>query len=370
MGPGELLGAHHRIDLAGVPATLLIGEAMSARRARTYAALLECGVLPVLDAAAGETTGSLLRRAFAALAQRYDALPFGMTVMPFSVLRGELVEEYEPPKDLGAANPVCVVLQVADGCTHVDATAFERALAAHDRRVAAALLEHLRRTTRYTFDAFTPGAAFAYADWALFEGDPKEWWETQRHEAAADLGITAKKISGQQIRRYIRTNGIRTPGLIDRVIGRHHRLAATRVDLLPLEECERRLEAVPSEPRAAGLSVIAGLRAIAPAARALAAAITPSERGILGGFGASGTMPGLIVETSGSDALVTELLNDHWEYASQDRGFAPNYVLALDGSPASCERLARTLAHLTTVTQAVTTVAAVLDPDTEGEPDQ
>jgi hypothetical protein len=341
---------------------------MPPRRARTYAALLEHGVLPVLDAAEGESTGGVLRRAFAALAQRYNALPFGMTVIPFSGLCAETGFEYNGPKALTTANPVCVVLQVADAWAHIEATGFERALCALDRRVAAALLEHLRRSTRYSFDAFTPGAAFEYADWALFEGDRTWWWESQCEDAAADLGITRTKLSGCQLRRYLRTNGIRTPGLIDRIIGRHHRLAAMRAELLSLEECERRLDVAPCEVRDAALTVIAGLRTIAPAARELARAITARESAILGGFGASGTTPGLIVETSGSDALVTELLNDHWEYASQDRGFAPNYVLALDGSPASCDRLVRTLEHLEAVTAALTRIASALQLDEEGEP--
>jgi hypothetical protein len=352
-----------------------VGEAMAAHRAETYAALFDHGILPAVDAPEGETTGGLLRRAFEALAARHAAFPFSLGVEPFSKLRCDFDDYGDYDEDdeniphhaslahLRAIDPVCLVVQVADGWATVRATDFDRTLSKYDRELSAALLEHVRRLTKGTFDAFTPGSAFDYAEWGMFHHDRREWWQEQRAEAARELGIKPRKLTGKQLRAYVRQSGVRTPGLIDRILGRHHRSVSWGSKLLSLTACERRIARVPQEIRDRAQTVVTGLRALEPAARALAAAQRPEEDAILHAFGTSGTMPGLIVENSGEENLVVELLNDHWEYACQDRGFGPNYVLVLDETEGSCHRLACTLEHLTTATNAVTTIIHALDPD-------
>src|ERR1700694_4261457 len=63
LGSGSaFLDAHHRLDLSGIPATLLVGTPLGEARERTYAALFEHGILPAVDVHEGDTVTAVIER--------------------------------------------------------------------------------------------------------------------------------------------------------------------------------------------------------------------------------------------------------------------------------------------------------------------
>ena len=350
------LDAHHNLDLSGIPSTLLVGTPLSEERERTYAALFEHGILPAVDAREGDTVTAVIERALKALAEQYEGVPFGLHVASLATLN--LSEfDYNPRSTVAKRNPLCAVIQVTDGWATLDAVEYEVALRAIDREACGAIFERLRRATHHTFEAVTPGWAADVAEWLLFNGEPHEWWEEKRAEIAAELGHEPTAL---ELRRYIRENEIRTPGYITRSVGRHHARAARTARPLSHKRIMERLQNAPKPLRTTTAAVLTELAKLEKVYKALHGARTADEAEIQHCFGGISETPGLIIETTAS-SLVTEILNDAWEYAAQDRGFSPNLCLILDPSPASCKRLKRTLDALSTATDTVVSIIATVN---------
>jgi hypothetical protein len=350
-----------------VARTLLIGQAMDERRTRTYGRLLDADVLPSVALRPTDTTGAYLGRVCNALAERYAHVPFGVAIAPYEVFAAESDPDFEQqrPNVLAERNPVCVVFQAIDASYSVDAYAFDNQIARCNRALAASLIEHVRRGTQGTFDAFTAGSAYDYAEWSLFDGGAKEWWEVRRYDVAEDLHIKPKAVTWAQIRKHVRDNELRTPGAIQRGLGRHH--SAIGSERLSLAACAPLVAALPGALRERAQIVLEQAGALHAVSTRMHRRLRKHELALIGAYGALAANPGLIIETS-RDNLVTELLNDEYEYVVQDRGFGPNFALVLESTTASAERFRATLADLAAATTAVDAIAAAMtldDPDDE-----
>ncbi len=354
------LDAHHKLDLSGIPTTLLVGTPLGEARERTYAALFEHGILPTVDVHDGDTVTAVIERALKALGQQYDGVPFGLHLVPLDRLRLDDLEDLDVKDAVLKQNPLCAIIQVADGWTNVDAVEYEAALRAIDRDACGAVFERLRRATHFTFEAVTPGWSHDISEWLLFSCEPSEWWEEKRDEIAVELG---HEPTGLELRRYIRENEIRTPGYVKRELGAHHARAARTRNLLSHERIMTRLAGAPKPLRTATAALLTEIAKLEKINRQLRAAQTENEAAVLRGFGSISPTPGLIIETNGT-GLVTELLNDSWEYASQDNGFSPNLCVLLDPSAQSCKRFKRTLEAVSGATDAV---IAIIDTITTYE---
>ena len=351
------LDAHRNLDLSGVPSTLLVGTPLGEVRERTYAALFEHGILPAVDVCEGDAVTAVIERALKAMAQQYEGVPFTLHVAPLASLNLSEFDLSATGAKIEKRNPLCAVIQVDDGWTNLEAVEYEAALRVIDRGASGALFERLRRATHLTFEAVTPGWAADVAEWLLFSGEPAEWWEEKRAEIASELG---HEPTGLELRRYIRENEIRTPGYVQRSLGRHHAHAARKRSLLSQERIQEHLKCAPKPLRETTAALLAEIAKLEKVNKQLRAARTEDEAEIQRCFGGMCETPGLIIETT-ETAVVTEILNDAWEYAAQDRGFSPNLCLILDPSPQSCKRLKRTLDALSTATDAVLSIIATVN---------
>ncbi len=363
----DFVSAHRRIDLSDVAGTLLIGETLNERRARTYGRLLDREVVPALAVRPSDTTGGYLARVFDALSERYAHVPFGVAIAPFTVIDEELhdASDWDALEELARTNPVCATFQVIDAVYHLDAERFDREVARCNAPLAAWLTEHVRRGTRGTFDAFTAASAYEYAEWALLEGSAHDWWEARRHDVAEELHRKPKAVTWAQMRKHVRDNELRTPGAIRRGLGRHH--VGLRPGRLSLAACAPLVAALPGAIRERAQVVLDNAGVLEAVRARMDRRIRTVERALIGAHGAPAANPGLILDTS-RDELVTELLNDLYEYAVQDTGFGPNYALVLDGTAGSAERFRATLDDLATATRAVDAIATAMtfdDPDEE-----
>jgi hypothetical protein len=299
----------------------------------------------------------VIERALKALAEQYEDVPFGLHIASLATLNLSEFSFAPSGTAIEKRNPLCAVIQVADGWATLDAVEYEMALRAIDREACGAIFERLRRATHYTFEAVTPGWAADIAEWLLFSGEPLEWWEEKRAEIAGDLGHEPTAL---EVRRYIRENEIRTPGYIQRSLGRHHVRATRTRAPLSHERIMERLRNAPEPLRNTTAALLTEIAKLEKVRKQLRAARTDDEAEIQRSFGGLCETPGLIVETT-TTALVTEILNDTWEYAAQDRGFSPNLCLILDPSPQSCRRLKRTLDGLSAATDAVVAIIATVN---------
>src|ERR1700681_40720 len=350
------LGAHHKLDLSGIPATLLVGTPLGEARERTYTALFDHGILPSVDVREDDTVAAVIERALKALAQQYDGVPFGLHLTPLDRLRFDELDDLDVKQAVLKQNPICAIVQVDDGWTNVDAVEYEAGAPAVDREACGALFERLRRATHFTFEAVTPGWSQDIAEWLLFSCEPSEWWEEKRGEIAAEIG---HEPTGLELRRYVRENEIRTPGYVKRELGAHHARATRTRNLLSHERIIARLAGAPKPLRTATTAFLTEIAKLEKINRQLRAAQTDNEAAVLRGFGSISPTPGLIIETNGN-GLVTEILNDSWQYASQDNGFSPNLCVLLDSSARSCKRLKRTLDAVSAATDAVIAIIDTL----------
>jgi hypothetical protein len=364
MSSADFVSAHRRIDLSSVARTLLIGETLNECRARTYGRLLDREVVPPLAVRPTDTTGGYLARVFEALGERYAHVPFALEIAPFQVIDDELHDASDPDalEALARTNPVCVIVRVIDAVYNVDAERFDEELARCNAPLAAWLIEHVRRGTVGTFDAFTAASAYEYAEWGLLEGAADDWWEARRYDVAEELHLKPKAVTWAQMRKHVRDNELRTPGAIRRGLGRHHILR--RPARLSLAHCAPLVAALPGAIRERAQVVLDNAGVLEAVHARMDRRIRRRERALVGAFGAPAANPGLILDTS-RDGLVTELLNDEYEFAVQDTGFGPNYALVLDGTTGSAERFRATLDDLATATRAVDAIATAM---TFGDP--
>jgi hypothetical protein len=361
----ELLSVHRRLDLGSVPATLLFGVGLPAARADTYARLLDRGIVPSPPVRASDTTGTYLERAFAALAKQYEDVPFHLAVAPYTRHAAEFSQDADDDENLTSRDPVCVGVTVHGAEYVLDGCDFDDQIAAHHGPLAAWLIEHVRMGTSGTFDAFTPMAALEYAEWGFFAGGYEEWWEIQRYDLASERKVPPDQVSWAEVRAYVRSSELRTPGAVRRQIGRHH--ATSLKHRLTLAQCEPLVAALPPPIRQRAQIVLEQATVLARVGERMRARSKRSEREFIGAFGAPAANPGLVIETS-PFGVVRELLDDEYQYVSQDTGFGPNYALIIDGTTRSVERLRATLDDLHTATRAVGAIAAAIDADSEGSP--
>lgn len=356
------VSAHRRIDVSSVARTLLIGQSLNHRRARTYGRLLDRDVVPALAVRPNDTTGGYLTRVFDALAERYAQVPFTLDIAPYNIIEDDLNEPPDPEAigDLARANPVCVIFRVMDAVYHLDTEQFDDELACYNPSLAGWLTEHVRCGTVGTFDAFTARSAYEYAEWVLLEGSAVEWWEARRHDVAYELRVKPDAVAWAQIRRHVRDNELRTPGAIQRGLGRHH--INLRPARLSLDECAPLVAALPQAIRERAQVVLHNAGELAAIRARLGRRIRKHERALVGAYGAPAANPGLILDNS-RGGLVSELLEDLYQDAVQDTGFGPNYALVLDATAGSAERFRATLDDLAAATRAVDAIATAMTFD-------
>ena len=323
----------HRTLLDGIPTTLQIGSTMTSARTSTYAALLSAGVLPALRPRADEPSLSYLKRCGDALAKQHPNNAFTLTLAPYHASESE-----NSDAGLELRDPVTAVFYPSDH-EAIDARAFERAAIKADRRISTALMRELALASCFSLNAFTAASAFDAAEFMYFDGDLRMWWDEIKYAAAHDLGIKESAITGLQLRRYLRTNEIRTPGQLKREIGAHH---------APSRGRRKKRTAKPARPLPRKLatfvdSASALIKRLKCISVSLKRSLREDDYSVLQSF-SSFAHPALIVETSEHGA-VGELIDDL--YQQQDSNFGPSYAMILDGTPSSAKRLARVIDLLT-----------------------
>jgi hypothetical protein len=342
---------------------LHFGESMDAARARTYARLLDRGVIPTLPVEQGESSGEYLGRVFDHLAQQYDDVPFSLTIAPYARLVSDFGYDAHEDDDLMERCPVSVLVHVADAYHMVDASQFDAEVARYDRSLAAWLVDHVRTASFGTFDAYTAGTAYEYAEWGILNGSPGDWWEMIRHDVAHDLGIKAQRVTWAQMRKHVRDNELRSPGMIRCQLGHHH--ANLHKKRLSLDMCASLVVGLPARLRKRAQLVVEQTAVLEGVSTRMRERSRKSELRLLGAFGAPLATPGLVLETS-AHGMVVELLNDEFDYVSQDTGFGPNYALILDATDRSAERLRATLEDLHTASIAVGKIAEAMSLPEKG----
>ena len=324
----------HRTLLDGIPTTLQIGSTMTPARTSTYATLLSAGVLPALRPRADEPSLSYLKRCGDALAKQHPNNAFTLTLAPYHASESE-----NSDAGLELRDPVTAVFYPSDH-EAIDARAFERAAIKADRRISTALMRELALASCFSLNAFTAASAFDAAEFMYFDGDLRMWWDEIKYAAAHDLGIKESAITGLQLRRYLRTNEIRTPGQLKRQIGAHHAPSrgwrTKKKNPLRARQLPRKLATFVDSASA----LIKRLKSISGA---LKRSLREDDYSVLQSF-SSFAHPALIVETSEHGA-VGELIDDL--YQQQDSNFGPSFAMILDGTPSSAKCLARVIDLLT-----------------------
>jgi len=326
--------AGHRLDLSGAPSVLFVGQAIPAKRAAVYEGLLASGALPVIPYEDADNASGYLQRSLSVLEKKYADAPFSVSVAGVCAADSADRVGRERQHDL-----VAVTVMVEGGCVWVDAVDFDAEMRRLDPLLSASIFHHLGRATRWTYDAFTPGNALGVAEWLLFDGDAREWWD-QLPYTMADDRQAAEAITPLQIRRYLRVNEIRTPGFVKRSIGSHHaRLTAP----LPSEECSKRLSALPETARTLAERLLDATRRLERIATALETPMTVDDHAIMENDEVVMAQPGLVIET-GSNNMVHEVLEESWQYAAQSEGFGLNYAFVLRAEEAAYRRFEQSLA--------------------------
>ena len=139
---------------------------------------------------------------------------------------------------------------VEGGCAWIDATDFDAELRRRDPLLSASICRHLGRATRWTYDAFTPGNALRAAQWLLFDGDAREWWNQLPYTMGDDT--QAEAITPLQIRLAL--------------------FGAASSDIGPLGSLGRRIFEIQTEPLASHAERVATRRRLEQTYRWLTAA--------------------------------------------------------------------------------------------------
>ena len=237
VGTGDALFGAHRNLLDGVPTSLQIGSTMTLSRTSAYASLIASGVLPALRPRTDEPSLSYLKRCCDALAKQHPRNAFTLTLAPYHA-----AESDDSNAALELRDPVTAVFYPSDH-NLINARPFERAVAKIDRRISSAVMRDLATASCFSLNAFTAASAFDAAEVMYFDGDLRMWWDEIKYAAAHDLGIKETNITGLQVRQYLRTNEIRTPGRLKREIGAHHapRTGRRKKRALPVRPMPRKL---------------------------------------------------------------------------------------------------------------------------------
>lgn len=329
--------------MSGAPATIVAGAGIPQERLEVYAALVRHGALPDLEPIASDTADGYLRRLCAKLDEKY-AMPFTLYLGDFASLPDD---EYSDEEWTGVVASLTI-----NTVEYVNVKPFEDALGKEHRLPFAALLFHMTRSMDSIFAAFGPFEANGVAECLRFFGDSREWWAQQGEDAMEDP--KGRKPSNLEIRKYVRENGILTPGQFKRKLGAHH----TTTKHMPLAKAVDALATLPKDV----FEVIDGIamhtRELATTQRALSKTIRPTRVGQWSGM----PQPGLLIETAPPDrddaphqayGVVEEMLEEQHQYDIQTNGFSPNLTFKLDTSKPGAARLTSVLELLEEATYAM-----------------
>ncbi len=329
---------------------------MSQPKEHVFASLLHAGVLPPLATRADESALTYLRRCADALAKRYEDIPIDLTLLCDA---GGLEENFElantPPEDI-----VVAAFQVDTPHT-VIAAGFEAEFGSLHTLLPASLIDHLRLASQSSFDAFTPLAALEMAEYIYFDGDVLSWLEQMRMEAASELGRSDTDVTNAELRHFLRAAGVRTPGAFKRQIGAAHARMRHDKNRLSLERCAEIIERGPRTTRANGLRLVESLTQLYRTRDVLERILSRSDREIWGSVEAEYAYPGLLIEPRDDrhEQLVIETVEELWQQLAQDRGFGPNFVMALRGARDGA-RLVTVLDALNEASNAVADIVSVM----------
>lgn len=311
----------------GVPSQLLVGKAIPPKRAEVYAALVDAAILPAIPPQKNETALAYLRRSAATLGHRYSNTPLYVSILP---------AERPGRRPSQPLTRDCLALTISSGHPAVvQAPKFHRALENRDKRITAAVFEHIRIAAEATIDVFTPANALDAGHWTRY-GDARTWWTETMPERFIDETKTKTEPTMAQLRKFIRSNNITSPGMCDREIGVHHRTLTDPRRLLTRAQVRERAAALPRALRAKIHTIMDTCDEMEHLARKIRP-MTRAEREILQDLGEV-PMPAIVIETS-TDGTVVELFDELWRLTLQGQGFAPHYACIITPEHQSLEHV-------------------------------
>jgi hypothetical protein len=357
------------ISLDAISSTILTGQSVSRDREALYAALLDHPKCPKIEPQDDETLPAFMTRVFSALAAERPDAPFAIELLSNSDLRSEYGDELPDLRD----DVINAVFRVTDGFI-VDIQTFDETVKKIDPLLAASLIANFGTATRWTFDVVTPFTALDLGDIHYFSGDGGEWMDMVRDEAAHDAQPEKKQaahdpeaedaddaqnerpgITNAQLRAYIKNAGIRTPGRFRRDVGAHYARIHKKPRLrLSPEQCRKRIGALPTAEKSLASGFMEAQSVLQSVSSKLKREMSQEDYDYLRCGNESYPHIGLVFENDAKiKNVVTETVNDMYDYLAQDEGFAPNYALVVHAQRKSVNRLFRVLDLMQTATTAM-----------------
>jgi hypothetical protein len=335
------------ISIEAIPPIILTGQSVSRDREAFYLALLDHPKCPKLTPQDAESLSAFTTRVFAAIAADHSNVPFTIEMLP----NGDMQSEYGDAVETLPDNIINAIFRVGNPSV-INIQPFDEAVKKHNPLLAASLIGNLGRSSQWTFDMITPLTAMELGEIHYFSGDGGEWFEYLRDEAARELQQSAAdeqpqkeaEVTNKQLRAYIRSAGVRTPGAVRRMIGAHYARIYKNDGLrLSPEKCKKRIAALPPAEKALAIEFLEGEASLRRIGHALKRQLTQEDYEILRSGNESYPQIGLVLENDVENQIVTETVDEVYQYMMQDEGFGPNYAIVIHAEKKSINRFFRVL---------------------------
>lgn len=308
-----------------------------------YAALLDHPKCPALEPRENESLSAFTGRIFAAIAEKYADVPFNVEMLSNEDVQSEYGDEVPNLPE----NVINAFFRVGDPSV-VNIQPFDEAVKKRDPLLAASLIGNLGRASQFTFDIVTPLTALELGEIHYFSGDSSDWFECVRDEATRESRPNAADVqtdlTNKQLRAYIRSAGVRTPGAVRRMMGAHYARIDknSRLRLTP-ERCKGRIAGLPPAEQALAADFLEAEAKLRRVGRILKNRLTQEDYDILRSGNETYAHIGLVMENDMEVQIVTETVDEVYQYMMQDQGFGPNYAIVIHPDRRSINRFFRVL---------------------------
>lgn len=207
--------------MGAVPLTLPIPCPDFEKHRSTIAALFGSGTLPALNRKPRENPLAYTVRALEEWARSYPS-PLEIQLEDAQGVLKDHAEyfDHQHTDEVVDAGDADLIVRVYGPSSDVySAAAMLRALRPLHPRLGGSLLHHIGQVSGRGFGILTPSGAWDLAEIHTFYGSERDFWQSYRHAAAAELKKSERMLTRPELQAYISNNGLLTPRAFKRALG-------------------------------------------------------------------------------------------------------------------------------------------------------